>query len=110
MLTFITSGAAIVFGGMIMNWVNLGIGLVSIASVLTMIILEAMAWTATTTGKVTTSVYAYGEAISFYLAAIIAISGSTVSLLIYSKEAIPVSKLLINTSLWTQDNITSILF
>ena len=84
MLTYIMSSAALIIGGAVMNWVNLGVGLVSFTGVLTLLILEAMAWTATTTGKVTTSVYAYGEAIAIYLAAIIAISGNIVSLLIHT--------------------------
>lgn len=84
MLTFIMSAAAMVLGGAVLNFVNLGVGIISFAGVLTMLILEANAWTATPIGKVTTTVYAYAEAITVYFAGILALTGGLVSIFIKS--------------------------
>ena len=84
MLTFIMTAAAMALGGAVLNFVNLGVGIISISGVLTTLVLEANAWAATPYGKVTTTVYAYAEAISVYLAAVLALTGGFVSIFIKS--------------------------
>lgn len=82
MLTFIMSAAAMALGGTALNIVSLFAGIISIAGVMTTVVLEANAWAATPFGKVTTSVYLYAEAISVYIAAVLALTGGFVSVFV----------------------------
>ena len=77
---------ALVLGGAILNFINLGLGVLSFIAVIIMLGLESSAWNATTTGAVSSSVFGYGEAVAAYFALLFSIGGGVLSIFFHTTE------------------------